>query len=80
MLRRSWSRGGRVEQLSQCIIDNVIHDVLRRVINSAGFAHLGLFRYDNILLCKVDRLAEELLVDAAKNLDADLIKVIGREA
>ena len=61
------------------VLDDIVHDVGRRVIDSAGLSHLRLF-FDLGLMAlgQPDDLAQEPLINRAQDLDGQHAEVIGR--
>ena len=69
------------DQLPHRILDDVIDDVLRRVIDAAGFSDLGLFLHLRLMpCCEPNDLAEELLVHLAEDVggeDGEFVRAFG---
>ena len=74
------------QQRADGVLDDVVDDIARRVIDAAGFAHFGFF-FDRddwssiAIAAHFDDLAEEALVDLAEDVGADdreLVAAFGR--
>jgi len=60
------------------VLDDIIDNVLRRVIDAAGLAHLGLFLdFGAVTAGEGDALAEKLLVGVAEHLHRQLAELVG---
>jgi len=67
-----------LRQLSNRMLDDVVHDVLRSVVNTTGLLHLRLvFDLCLVASCEPDYLPQELLVDLAENNRGDDRKLVG---
>ena len=54
------------------VLDDMVHDAGRRVVDTAGFPDLGLFLYLCLMpSCESYDFAEELLVDLAEHVPAE---------
>ena len=58
-------------------MDDVIHNVFRRVIDAARFANFRLLLDADLLGRNADGLAEIALVNRAQKLDANHVKAVG---
>src|SRR3990172_3370137 len=76
---RNLFRSLPLDELSNCVLYNVIDDILRGIIDTACFSNLRFFFNTDLLLRETDRLAQKPLVDAPQNLNADFIKVVRGE-
>ena len=71
-------RRGARDEFPHRLLDDVVHDVARGVIDTAGLPHLGLYVDSDALAVRTDDLAEEALIDAAEYLDGNVVEEIGR--
>ena len=67
-----------IEQFTDGLLDDVIHDIARGVIDTARLAHLGLFFEGDALALRTDDFAEEAFVHTAEDFDGDEIEEVGR--
>ena len=77
-MRISQSVGGfAFDGLAYRLADDVIHDITRRVIDSARLAHLRLFFHLHLLGGEADGIAKVTLVNRAQQFHADHVKPVG---
>jgi coenzyme F420-reducing hydrogenase delta subunit len=65
-----------LDDFAHRVLDNVIHDVLGRVIDAACLADLGLLLYAHSFGRGADGLAEITLVDGTEQFHADHIEAV----
>ena len=64
------------EQFAHGLLDDVFHDVARRVINPARLAHLRLVLDHRAAAVRADDLAEKPFVDRAEDFDRDVAEFV----
>src|SRR5438128_714855 len=60
-----------LNEFTDSVVDDVAHDVFRRVIDAPGFANLGLLFDASAFVGGDDDFTEKPLVDAAENMYRD---------
>ena len=67
-----------LEQLADRVLDDVVDDVGRRVVDAAGLLDLGLvLDHGAVAGREADHLAEELLVDLAEDVGGQHAELVG---
>ena len=67
-----------IQQFSGGLLDDVIHDVARGVINATGLADFRLFLNGDAASLRTDDFAEKSFIDAAENFHVNDVEQIGR--